>query len=210
MGASVGTGMQTRRFAEGGAATGSEGATQGATQAAPQRAIYRPQYTDYSAGLSSTPQAEYLASRLGMQQPGTFTPQMPTFTRPQAVQQAPSYSIPYTNYSPSSTGIGRIVTNSNFEGLRGTPEQQAAALSKSIQEGNLTQSQYDKMMADPGRYLSYVQAVQAGDAPDTISYQQQPIKYMTAEQQQAYNNKLKRELDQAIRPITVFQEQSIG
>lgn len=206
MGASAGTGMQTRRFAEGGATTGSEGTT----QAAPQRAIYRPQYTDYSAGLSSTPQAGYLASRLGMQQPGTFTPQMPTFTRPQAVQQAPSYSIPYNPPSSQQQLLNRAFNSPTFMKFRATPEQQAAALSKSIQAGNLTQSQYDKMMADPSKYLSYVQEVQAGNAPDTIGYQQRPISYMTEAQQKAYNNKQKRELDRLLRPMTVFEEDNSG
>lgn len=197
MGASAGTGMQTRRFAEGGAATGSEGTT----QAAPQRAIYRPQYTDYSAGLGATPQAGYLSSKLGIGQPGTFTPQMPTFTRPQAVQQAPSYSIPYAN--KQSTVLGTPVRNL----MKNMAANQD--ITKSLRANNLTQSQYDSMMADPSLYLPYVQSVRAGEAAE-LGRQEQPIQFMTMEQRVAYNNKQKRELDRLLRPITVFEEDYSG
>ena len=197
MGASAGTGMQTRRFAEGGATTGSEGTT----QAAPQRAIYHPQYTDYSAGLGATPQAGYLSSKLGIGQPGTFTPQMPTFTRPQAVQQAPSYSIPYAN--KQSTVLGTPVRNL----MKNMAANQD--ITKSLRANNLTQSQYDSMMADPSLYLPYVQSVRAGEAAE-LGRQEQPIQFMTMEQRVAYNNKQKRELDRLLRPITVFEEDYSG
>lgn len=204
MGASAGTGV--RGFAEG----GSTSTPSSSTPTAPQRAIYRPEYTDYRAGLSATPQAQGpLASMLNM---GDYGSQMPTFTRPQAVQQTPSYSIPYRTKPDSSfKGLLNSFNKMSFAGNSLTPEQQAANLNRSITSGNLTESQYHMMMNDPGRYLSYVQAVQAGNAPQTTGYQTpSPIQFMTTAQQKAYNDKMSRELDSLLRPITVFDVQDQG
>lgn len=192
MGASAGTGMNVRRFEEGGST--SSPATP--SSPAPQRAVYRPQYTDYSAGLPTTPKTSgFLSSIIGKNLPSTaYQNSLPTFNRPSVDQsQTPSYRIPF--------GIP-----SKPNPFSSTPEQQAAKLGAAIQEGNLNEGQYELMMADPGKYLSYVQAVQAGNAPETIGYQQKPIQYMTAAQRDAYNKKMQNELDQIIRPITVFPE----
>jgi len=230
MGASAGTGMQTRRFAEGGNTSSPSGGFGGINPAAikadprafgigpaalslqrdlardqmqSQRQIYRPQYTDYSAGLSSTPQAGYLASRLGMQQPGTFTPQMPTFTRPQAVQQAPSYSIPY-----------KTAPDSSFSGLMGSfgrsSQQAQTGIGQGLQRGNLTEAQYDLIMSNPRMYLPYVEYVQAGNDPAGFQMAPTPNQFMTQEQFNAYNDRKKAELDRLIRPITYFEPDDQG
>lgn len=190
MGASAGTGMQTRRFAEGGATTGSEGTT----QAAPQRAIYRPQYTDYRAGLEATPQA------------AQFVSQMPTFTRPQVVQQAPSYRVPYAN--APDTGIGGLMgsfgrISKNFAGPQ-------TSVGQGLQQGNLTEAQYDLIMSDPRMYLPYVQYVQAGNDPAGFQMAPTPNQFMTQGQLTAYNDRQKAELDRLIRPITYFEPDDQG
>jgi hypothetical protein len=173
---------------------------------APPRQIYQPQYEDY--GLSSTPQAQgRLASILNM---GNYGNQMPTFTRPQAPPPQAQYSIPYRTTPDSSfSGVLNRVTPL-FGGSRSSPEQRATNLNKAIQNNELTYDQYEQMMAKPDLYLPYVQSVQSGNAPTTIGYQQQPIRYMTTAQQKAYNNKIKSELDALLRPITIFPQQDSG
>lgn len=191
MGASAGTGV--RGFAEG----GSTSTPSSSAPAAPQRAIYQPQYTDY--GLSSTPQAQgILGSALNM---GSYGNQMPTFTRPQAVQQTPSYSIPYGNKQNTILGVPvKSLMNSMAANQN---------ITKSLMANSLTQDQYDRMMDNPSLYLPYVKSVQAGEAAQ-LGYQQQPIQFMTQDQRTKYNQRLSRELDSLLRPITVFDVEDQG
>lgn len=175
--------------------------------------VYQPRYTNYGSpmyqavreaaqGLGATPQAR------------TFTPQMPTYSRPSAsmmpVQQA-SYNIPYRTASDSSFSGILNRAYPTFGAMRSTPEQQAASLNKALQNNELTYDQYQMMMAKPDLYLPYVQSVQAGNAPTTIGYQQRAsIPYMTAAQRQAYNNAQSRQLSELLGPAPADPSASDG
>jgi hypothetical protein len=205
MGASAGTGV--RSFSEG----GSTSTPSSSAPTAPQRAIYQPQYTDYRAGLSATPQAQGpLASMLNM---GSYGSQMPTFTRPQAPPPQAQYSIPYNNARSRIGFIGSLgrIGGNLFPGTQTSNEELAATLAQDINKGNLTEAQYNMMMKNPEGYLSYVQAVQAGETPTTLGYQAPPkISFMTQAERTRYNQRVQRELDNILRPITVFDVQDQG
>jgi hypothetical protein len=64
------------------------------------------------------------------------------------------------------------------------------------------------MMQNPAMYLDYLQRVEAGENPTSIGYAAPPpTRFMTAAQQQAYNQKLQRDLENLIAPRTIFDMQ---
>ena len=142
---------------------------------------------------------------------------MPTYSRPQMAPPPPSggfggispqaimssqpaYRIPYGPSIPQRSGFGL------FKGIGGpkqSPEQEAQSLARDIQRGELTYAMYESMMADPNRYLPFVQDVQAGNTPTSIGYRPTPIQYMTAAQRDAYNAKQSQALSELLGPAPV-------
>ena len=180
-----------------------------------QSHIYQPTYGNYTSPMN---QAVYgVASGLGATPQYTqFQAQMPTFSRPemappppsggfgrfpmQALSPQPAYRIPYNPPSQQQQLMNRALNSPFLLSMRRTPEQQATSLNKAIQNNNLTYAQYEQMMAKPDLYLPHVQAVQAGNAPTTVGYQQRPIQYMTAGQRKAYNDAQSRQLSELLGP----------
>lgn len=213
MGTAAGTGIQTRRFAEGGDTSPSVAAQTGGggfgkfnmaalqqDPATPQRQIYRPEYQNYGAGLGATPQAEYLASLLGNQpfeQFGTFTPQMPTFTRPSAPVVQPTVNSGFSIFGKRPQSAYSVPMGVPQEALRRSPFGMAP-LESAIKNRSLTQEQYDMMMDNPSQYLPYAQSIAAGKRATF-----QPltsIPYMTAKQRDAYNKSQAKELAKLLGP----------
>jgi hypothetical protein len=122
----------------------------------------------------------------------------------------PAYRIPYRTAPDSSFSGVLNMAYPTFGGSRSSPEQQATNLNKAIQNNELTYAQYEQMMAKPDLYLPYVQSVQSGNAPTTIGYQQQPIRYMTTAQQDAYNKSQAAELGKLLGPAPADPSVSDG
>lgn len=164
------------------------------------RIPYQPRYIDYATGLDATPEARRFVSN--------YKPQIPTPDRPGSMGGS-RFERPVAYNPPSAEQQLLNKAFSVFKDKR-TPEQKSADLTKSIQQRNLTEAQYNMMLADPGTYLPYLKSVQAGNAPSTIYQPDTSVSYMTAAQRDAYNKKMLKELDEMIRPITVFPVQDYG
>lgn len=177
--------------------------------------VYQPTYGNYSSpinqsiygvarGLGATPQ--YIP----------FQAQMPTFTRPQMapppsggfgrispeaiMSSQPAYRIPYGPSIPKpslTSGFGGMFKLSPV-----SREQSLQNLAKDYRQGNLTEAAYNNLMQNPETSLDLIRRIEAGE--DLTARTPPPIRYMTAGQQQAYNQKLASELESVIAPRTTF------